>query len=138
METVPPIPDAESQPSSTSLWSRPMNVFAAPGEVLPPPLRGVCRPIGYTLEFAAIPTEGPLVLAVTGLLEFGTASSNIALSQTSSASFVWPTLEAEGADGRWRFKRRTVRLWDGEVLKNFPGRGQWVARKRPESLIIKR
>jgi hypothetical protein len=42
------------------------------------------------------------------------------------------------AHGRWRFKRRTVRLWDGEVLKNFPGRGQWVGRKRPESLIIKR
>ncbi|MGE5723403.1 MAG: nuclear transport factor 2 family protein [Sphingomonadales bacterium] len=42
------------------------------------------------------------------------------------------------ADGQWRFKRRTVRLWDGEVLKNFPGRGQWVPRKRPESLIIRR
>ena len=33
---------------------------------------------------------------------------------------------------------RTVRLWDGEVLKNFPGRGQWMPRKRPASLIIKR
>jgi hypothetical protein len=44
----------------------------------------------------------------------------------------------KGTDGQWRFKRRIVRLWDGEVLKNFPGRGQWVARKRPESLIIKR
>lgn len=41
-------------------------------------------------------------------------------------------------DGKWRFKRRLVRLWDGEVLKNFPGRGQWVPRKRPESLIIKK
>jgi len=41
-------------------------------------------------------------------------------------------------DGNWRFRRRTVRLWDGEVLKNFPGRGQWVPRKRPESLIIRR
>ncbi len=41
-------------------------------------------------------------------------------------------------DGQWRFKQRTVRLWDGEVLKNFPGRGQWVPRKRPDSLIIKR
>jgi hypothetical protein len=29
-------------------------------------------------------------------------------------------------------------LWDGEILKNFPGRGQWVPRKRPESLRIKR
>ena len=41
-------------------------------------------------------------------------------------------------DGAWRFKRRTVRLWDGEVLKNFPGRGQWVPRKRPDSLKIRR
>ena len=41
-------------------------------------------------------------------------------------------------DGEWRFRRRTVRLWDGEILKNFPGRGEWVPRKRPESLIIKR
>jgi demethylmenaquinone methyltransferase/2-methoxy-6-polyprenyl-1,4-benzoquinol methylase len=33
------------------------------------------------------------------------------------------------------------RLEDGsthEVLKNFPGRGQWVPRKRPDSLIIRR
>ena len=34
----------------------------------------------------------------------------------------------------WRFAARTVRLWDGEVLKNFPGHGQWTPRKRPESL----
>jgi hypothetical protein len=42
------------------------------------------------------------------------------------------------ADGQWRFRRRIVRLWDGGVLSLFPGRGEWVARKRPESLIIKR
>jgi len=41
-------------------------------------------------------------------------------------------------DGQWRFKRRTVRLWDGVVLKNFPGHGEWKPRKRPESLKIKR
>lgn len=41
-------------------------------------------------------------------------------------------------DGEWRFKRRTVRLWDGQVLEKFPGRGNWVPRKRPDSLIIKR
>jgi ketosteroid isomerase-like protein len=44
----------------------------------------------------------------------------------------------KGEDGAWRFQRRIVRLWDGEVLKNFPGRGQWVPRKRPESLQIKK
>ena len=47
-------------------------------------------------------------------------------------------LAVKETDGQWRFKQRTVRLWDGEVLKNFPGRGQWVPRKRPDSLIIKR
>lgn len=41
-------------------------------------------------------------------------------------------------DGKWRFQRRIVRLWDGEVLKNFPGKGQWVPRKRPDSLIIRK
>lgn len=40
--------------------------------------------------------------------------------------------------GEWLFKRRTIRLWDGEILKNFPGRGQWAPRKRPESLRIRR
>lgn len=36
--------------------------------------------------------------------------------------------------GEWLFSRRTIRLWDGEVLKNFPGHGQWQPRKRPDSL----
>ena len=40
-------------------------------------------------------------------------------------------------DGKWRFLRRTVRLWDGQVLERFPGKGNWVPRKRPESLIIR-
>jgi hypothetical protein len=42
------------------------------------------------------------------------------------------------AYGNWRFKSRTIRLWDGEVLKNFPGRGQATPRKRPPELEIKR
>lgn len=41
-------------------------------------------------------------------------------------------------DGGWLFLRRTIRLWDGEVLKNFPGRGAWVPRKRPAELRVKR
>ena len=44
----------------------------------------------------------------------------------------------KSADGKWRFQRRIVRLWDGEVLKNFPGKGEWVPRKRPASLMIKK
>jgi hypothetical protein len=40
--------------------------------------------------------------------------------------------------GCWRFQSRIIRLWDGEVLKNFPGRGQRTPRKRPPELTIKR
>lgn len=44
-----------------------------------------------------------------------------------------------GSDGKWRFRIRTVRLWEGDVLKRFPGHdGQHVPRKRPASLIIRR
>jgi ketosteroid isomerase-like protein len=37
----------------------------------------------------------------------------------------------------WRFQQRIIRLWDGEVLARFPGRGQRVPRKRPPELVIK-
>ncbi|MEO6995557.1 MAG: FG-GAP-like repeat-containing protein [Lacunisphaera sp.] len=87
--------------------------YALPGEVLPPPLRGVCRPITYTLDFGAIPTGEPLVLVMTGMLQFGTASSNIALSQTDAASLVWPTLESETADGRWEKVPVNIGIPDG-------------------------
>ena len=34
-------------------------------------------------------------------------------------------------EGQWYFAKRVVRLWDGEVLKRFPGRGAFVPRVRP-------
>ena len=40
-------------------------------------------------------------------------------------------------DGEWLFESRIIRLWDGEILKNFPGKGEWVPRKRPQDLIVK-
>jgi SnoaL-like domain len=39
--------------------------------------------------------------------------------------------------GRWLFKERIIRLWDGAVLANFPGYGQRVPRKRPPELVVK-
>jgi len=41
-------------------------------------------------------------------------------------------------DGAWLFKERIIRLWDGPVLSRFPGRGNWVPRKRPAELVVKR
>ena len=41
------------------------------------------------------------------------------------------------ARGRWLFKERIIRLWDGPVLARFPGHGQRTPRKRPPELAIK-
>jgi len=41
-------------------------------------------------------------------------------------------------DGQWLFSERIIRLWDGEILKKFPGKGEWVPRKRPPELVVKR
>lgn len=41
------------------------------------------------------------------------------------------------SNGRWLFERRMIRLWDGEVLKRFPGHtGKRVPRKRPSELGV--
>jgi len=39
---------------------------------------------------------------------------------------------------RWLFRERVIRLWDGEILARFPGRGQRTPRKRPPELVIKK
>jgi hypothetical protein len=42
------------------------------------------------------------------------------------------------AGGEWLLKQRIIRLWDGEVLKNFPGHdGKRVLRRRPPELVVK-
>ena len=42
-------------------------------------------------------------------------------------------------DGRWYFKERLVRLWEGPALKDFPGQsGVRPARPRPPELVIKK
>lgn len=76
-------------------------VFAPPGPVYPPPFRGICKPMSLTLNFGPMELDRPLVLALTGWIEYGTASSNIGLSQHPTAEVIWPTLEAETANGAW-------------------------------------
>jgi len=43
----------------------------------------------------------------------------------------------EKREGRWLFRERIIRLWDGAVLERFPGRGKRVPRKRPPELRIR-
>ncbi|MCB9896938.1 MAG: VCBS repeat-containing protein [Planctomycetes bacterium] len=76
-------------------------VFAPPGPVLPAPLRGVCAPMTLELDFGPLPDADDLVLALTGWIEYGTASSQIALSQDTSVATIWPRLEARASDGSW-------------------------------------
>lgn len=41
-------------------------------------------------------------------------------------------------DGNWLFSRRTIRMWDGEVLSRLPGKGARNPRRRPPDLAVKR
>jgi tetratricopeptide (TPR) repeat protein len=80
--------------------------FADCGVPLPPPYRGTTAPLALTFDFG--PLDGPRdelgrpVLALTGWLQYGDASTNIALSQNRALTIVPPTLEAETAPGRWQ------------------------------------
>lgn len=76
--------------------------YAPAGPPLPPPFRGTCHPLTLTLNFGAVDAESPLVLALTGWLQYGDASTNIALSQSKDVSVIPPTLQAEDEDGQWR------------------------------------
>ena len=76
-------------------------LFAPPGELLPPPYRGMCRPLSLTMEFDRQPTENHRVLALTGWIHYGDASTNIALSQQRAYEVIPPMLEAR-VDGAWQ------------------------------------
>ncbi len=86
----------------TAAVSQVDGVFAPPGSPLPPPFRGMCQPIALTLDFGPLPTDGPSVLAMTGWLQYGDASTNIAMSQSSALTIISPTLEAETSAGQWQ------------------------------------
>jgi hypothetical protein len=75
--------------------------FAQPAPLLPSPYRGMCYPLALTLDFGPLDPDQPLVLALTGWIQYGQASTNIAISQNSKLRIIPPTLEAETAPGVW-------------------------------------
>lgn len=91
-------------------------VFAPPGPDRPPPLRGVCQPLALDLDFGLVSAgkTGP-VLALTGWLQYGDASANIAASQNTSLAVIGPRLEAETAPGQWTPVDATVGLPAGKT-----------------------
>ncbi len=65
-------------------------------------LRGLAEPFSVTMDFGELPTDKPLVLALTGWLRFGGGMANIAASLDPNLPFPFPVLEAELADGSWK------------------------------------
>ncbi len=89
--------------------------FAPAGTPLPPPLRGITYPTRLVLDFGPLDPGRPWVLALTGWLQYGDASTNIALSQNRSVQVIAPRLEAEVAPGRWRPLPVTVGMPAGKT-----------------------
>lgn len=75
--------------------------YAPAGRPLPPPIRGMCAPLTLTFDFGAIEPQAANVLALTGWIQYGDASTNIAMSQNTGLSVIPPTLEAESASKGW-------------------------------------
>lgn len=90
-------------------------VYAPPGRPLPPPYRGMCHSMALTMDFSEFDGARPWVLALTGWLQYGDASTNIALSQDSSLTVVPPTLFAESTAGEWARVDVTVGMPAGKT-----------------------
>ena len=85
----------------TDLLSRVDTRRVSPERLLDPQKRGLAAPHGVILDFGALKTERPLVLALNGWLRFGGGTANINASHDPSLPFPFPTLEAE-VNGTWQ------------------------------------
>jgi tetratricopeptide (TPR) repeat protein len=82
--------------------------FAPAGTPLPPPLRGMTHPLAIALDFGPLDDLRAPVLVLTGWLQYGDASTNIAASQNQSLTMIPITLEMEAADGTWHTVDATI------------------------------
>ena len=90
-------------------------VFAPPGKSLPPPLRGLCEPLALTMDFGPLTVERPLALALTGWIQYGDASVNIAASQNPLIPVIPPRLEVETGLEEWTAVEVTVGMPAGKT-----------------------
>ncbi|MBW1883944.1 MAG: VCBS repeat-containing protein [Deltaproteobacteria bacterium] len=82
--------------------------FAPPGLPLASNLRGQTHPLTLTLDFGPLDDMREPVLTLTGWLQYGDASTNIALSQGVGEIVVPTTLEMELMNGDWEVVDVTV------------------------------
>lgn len=76
--------------------------MVSPVQLRRPQVRGLAESFSVTLDFGPLPTERPLVLALTGWIHFGGGMANISGSIDPTLPFPFPGLEAELADGTWQ------------------------------------
>jgi hypothetical protein len=89
--------------------------YAPAGLPLPSHFRGQTHPLTLTLDFGAIEDMRAPVLTLTGWLQYGDASTNIALSQSAREVVVPTTLEMESAHGDWERVDVTVGMPAGKT-----------------------
>jgi tetratricopeptide (TPR) repeat protein len=92
----------------TAALAKEDGIFAACGQVLPPPLVGFTEPLSIDLEFGELADTKNCFLALTGWFRFGNSSTNIAASQRSDLQVIWPRLEAAGPDGNWQIVEEII------------------------------
>lgn len=100
-------------------------IMVSPRQLRPPPYRGLAEPHGVVLEFDVLPTDRPLVLALTGWLHFGGGIANVAASHNPELPFPFPRLEVQTADGAWQPVELTVGAPSGKtktILVDLTGR----------------
>lgn len=100
-------------------------VFAPPGTPLPPPYRGMCQPLALYLDFGPLDSARPWVLALTGWLQYGDGSTNVAMGQDPDLTVIPPALEAETQPERWTPLDVTVGMPAGKtktILCDLAGR----------------
>ncbi|HEY3757526.1 MAG TPA: FG-GAP-like repeat-containing protein [Opitutaceae bacterium] len=75
--------------------------MAGPIQLRRPQMRGYAQPYSITMDFGPLDIRRPLVLALTGWLQFGGGMANIAASFDPLVGPPFPVLEAERSDGSW-------------------------------------
>jgi tetratricopeptide (TPR) repeat protein len=89
--------------------------FAPPGRPVTSHLRGQTHPLALTLDFGPLEDMRAPVLTLTGWLQYGDASTNIALSQSAREVVVPTTLEMESMHGDWELVDVSVGMPAGKT-----------------------
>jgi len=89
--------------------------FSPPGLPLASNFRGQTHPLTVTLDFGPLDDMRAPILTLTGWLQYGDASTNIALSQSARETVVPTTLEMETRHGTWERVDVTVGMPAGKT-----------------------